>query len=119
MTKFMKFNDGEITINFKKSVHVEVDVKHNKTLLEIPGTPADYKNNKTVQVTAPTLAHTNRHFIVADDHKGNSTLIMVQGKMTSNLLENAKEITDKRFIEFAQSFLNNMKNEAEGAGDNA
>lgn len=111
MTKFMKFNDGEITVDFNKNVHVEVDVKHNKTLLEIPGIPADYKNNKTVQVTAPTITNSNRFFIVADDHKGNSILTMVQGKMASDLLENAKEITDKRFIELAQSFLNAMKKE--------
>lgn len=111
MTKFMKFNDGEITVNFNKSVHVEVDVKHNKTLLEIPGIPADYQDSKKVQVTAPTLAHTNRFFIVADDHKGNSVLTMVQGKMASDLLKNAKEITNKRFIELAQSFLDDMKKE--------
>ena len=111
MTKFMKFNDGEITVSFNKSVHVEVDVKHNKTLLEIPGIPADYKNNKAAQVTAPTLAHTNRFFIVADDHKGNSILTMVQGKMASDLPKNAKEITDKRFIELAQRFLDDMKKE--------
>lgn len=111
MTKFMKFNDGEITVDFNKSVHVEVDVKHNKTRLEIPGIPADYKNNKKVQVTAPTLAHTNRFFIVADDHKGNSVLAMVQGKMTSDSLKNAKETTDKRFIELAQRFLDDMKKE--------
>lgn len=111
MTKFMKFNDGEITVDFNKSVHVEVDVKHNKTLLEIPGIPADYQDSKKVQVTAPTLAHTNRFFIVADDHKGNSVLTMVQGKMASDLLKNAKEITNKRFIELAQSFLDDMKKE--------
>ena len=111
MTKFMKFNDGEITVNFNKSVHVEVDVKHNKTLLEIPGIPADYQDSKKVQVTAPTLAHTNRFFIVADDHKGNSVLTMVRGKMASDLLKNAKEITNKRFIELAQSFLDDMKKE--------
>lgn len=111
MTKFMKFNDGEITVDFNKGVHVEVDVKHNKTLLEIPGIPADYQDSKKVQVTAPTLAHTNRFFIVADDHKGNSVLTMVQGTMTSDSLKNAKEITDKRFIELAQSFLDDMKKE--------
>lgn len=110
MKKIIKFNDGEITVDFNKSVHVEVDVKHNKTLLEIPGIPADY-NNKAVQVTAPALAHTNRFFIVADDHKGNSILTMVQGKMASDSLKNAKEITDKRFIELAQSFLDDMKKE--------
>lgn len=110
MKKIIKFNDGEITVDFNKSVHVEVDVKHNKTLLEIPGIPADY-SNKAVQVTAPTLAHTNRFFIVADDHKGNSILTMVQGKMASDSLKNAKEITDKRFIELAQSFLDDMKKE--------
>lgn len=111
MAKFMKFNDGEITVDFNKSVHVEVDVKHNKTLLEIPGIPADYQDSKKVQVTAPTLAHTSRFFIAADDHKGNSVLTMVQGKMASDSLKNAKEITDKRFIELAQSFLDDMKKE--------
>ena len=111
MKKIIKFNDGEINVSFNKSVHVEVDVKHNKTLLEIPGIPADYQDSKKVQVTAPTLAHTNRFFIVADDHKGNSVLTMVQGKMASDLLKNAKEITNKRFIELAQSFLDDMKKE--------
>ena len=106
----MKFNDGEITVDFNKSVHVEVDVKHNKTLLEIPGIPADY-NNKAVQVTAPTITNSNRFFIVADDHKGNSVLTMVQGTMSNDSLKNAKEITDKRFIELAQSFLDDMKKE--------
>ena len=110
MTKFMKFNDGEITVDFNKSVHVEVDVKHNKTLLEIPGIPADY-NNKAVQVTAPTLVHTNRFFIVACQPKGNALRTSKQGKMTSDSLKNAKEITDKRFIELAQSFLDDMKKE--------
>lgn len=110
MTKFIKFNDGEITVDFNKSVHVEVDVKHNKTLLEIPGIPADY-NNKAVQVTAPTITNSNRFFIVADDHKGNSVLTMVQGTMSNDSLKNAKETTDKRFIELAQSFLDDMKKE--------
>lgn len=110
MTKFIKFNDGEITVDFNKSVHVEVDVKHNKTLLEIPGIPADY-NNKAVQVTAPTITNSNRFFIAADDHKGNSVLTMVQGTMSNDSLKNAKEITDKRFIELAQSFLDDMKKE--------
>lgn len=111
MKKIIKFNDGEINVSFNKSVHVEVDVKHNKTLLEIPGIPADYQDSKKVQVTAPTLAHTNRFFIAADDHKGNSVLTMVQGTMSDDSLKNAKEITDKRFIELAQSFLDDMKKE--------
>lgn len=111
MTKFIKFNDGEITVNFNKSVHVEVDVNHNKTLLEIPGIPADYQDSKKVQVTAPTITNSNRFFIVADDHKGNSVLAMTQGKMTSDSLKNAKEITDKRFIALAQRFLDDMKKE--------
>ena len=111
MTKFMKFNDGEITVDFNKSVHVEVDVKHNKTLLEIPGIPADYQDSKKIQVTAPTITNSNRFFIVADDHKGNSVLTMVQGTMSNDSLKNAKEITDKRFIELAQSFLDDMKKE--------
>ncbi|OUN44371.1 hypothetical protein B5G22_09530 [Limosilactobacillus reuteri] len=112
MKKIIKFNDGEITVDFNKSVHVEVDVKHNKTLLEIPGIPADY-NNKAVQVTAPTLAHTNRFFIVADDHKGNSVITMVRGTMSDDLPKNARKITDKRFIELAQRFLDDMKKEIE------
>lgn len=111
MTKFIKFNDGEITVDFNKSVHVEVDVKHNKTRLEIPGLPADYKDSKKVRVTPPTLTNSKHYFIVADDHKGNSILTMVQGTMSDDLLKNAKEITDKRFIELAQSFLNAMKKE--------
>lgn len=36
---------------------------------------------------------------------------MVQGTMSDDSLKNAKEITDKRFIELAQSFLDDMKKE--------
>ncbi|WP_283577812.1 hypothetical protein [Limosilactobacillus reuteri] len=111
MKKIIKFNDGEIDVSFQKDVTVHADPKSNKTWLEIPGLPADYKDSKKVQVTAPTLAHTNRFFIVADDHKGNSILTMVQGTMSNDSLKNAKEITDKRFIELAQSFLDDMKKE--------
>ena len=112
MKKIIKFNDGEITVDFSKSIEMHVDLEKSKTWLEIPGQPIDnIQVKKAVQVTAPTLAHTNRFFIVADDHKGNSILTMVQGKMTSDSLKNAKEITDKRFIELAQSFLDDMKKE--------
>ena len=107
----LKFNDGQITVDFNKSIEMHVDLEKNKTWLEIPGLPADYKDSKKVQATAPTITNSNRFFIVADDHKGNSILTMVQGKMTSDSLKNAKEITDKRFIELAQSFLNAMKKE--------
>lgn len=114
MKKIIKFNDGEITVDFSKSIETHVDLEKNKTWLEIPGKPIEnIQVKKTVQVTAPTLAHTNRFFIVADDHKGNSVLAMAQGKMTSDSLKNAKKITDKRFIELAQSFLDDMKKEAD------
>lgn len=108
----LKFNDGQITVDFSKSIEMHVDLEKNKTWLEIPGQPIDnIQVKKTVQATAPTITNSNRFFIVADDHKGNSVLVMVQGEMTSDLLENAKAITDKRFIELAQSFLNAMKKE--------
>lgn len=110
--KTLKFNDGQITVDFSKSIEMHVDLEKNKTWLEIPGQPIDnIQVKKTVQATAPTITNSNRFFIVANDHKGNSILTMVQGKMTSDSLKNAKEITDKRFIELAQSFLNAMKKE--------
>lgn len=111
MKKIIKFNDGEIDVSFQKDVTVHADPKSNKTWLEIPGLPADYKDSKKIRVTPPTLTNIKHYFIVADDHKGNSVLTMVQGKMTSDSLKNAKEITDKRFIELAQSFLDDMKKE--------
>lgn len=111
MKKIIKFNDGEIDVSFQKAVKVHEDLEKQKTWLEIPGLPADYQDSKKVQVTPPTLTKGKRYFIVTDDHKGNSTLTMVQGTMSNDLLKNAKEITDKRFIELAQSFLNAMKKE--------
>lgn len=112
--KTLKFNAGEITTNFNKTITVHVDLERNKTWLEIPGQPIDnIQATKMVRVTPPTLTNSERHFIVANDHKGNSTLMMVQGKMNDDLLENAKKITDKRFIELAQSFLDDMKKEAD------
>lgn len=111
MKKIIKFNDGEIDVSFQKDVTVHADPKSNKTWLEIPGLPADYKDSKKIRVTPPTLTNIKHYFIVADDHKGNSILTMVQGTMSDDLLKNAKEITDKRFIELAQSFLDDMKKE--------
>lgn len=107
----LKFNDGEITTNFNKTIVVHEDLKNNETWLCIPGLPSDGQANKIGQVTRPTLTKDKRYFIVADDHKGNSVLTMVQGTMTSDSLKNAKEITDKRFIELAQRFLDDMKKE--------
>lgn len=107
----LKFNDGEITTNFNKTIVVHEDLENNETWLCIPGLPSDYQDSKKIQVTAPTITNSNRFFIVADDHKGNSVLTMVQGTMSDDSLKNAKEITDKRFIELAQSFLDDMKKE--------
>lgn len=112
MKKIIKFNDGEITTNFNKTITVHVDLERSKTWLEIPGLPSNDQAKKMVRVTPPTLTNSERYFIVADDHKGNSTLMMVQGKMNDDLLENAKKITDSQFIELAQSFLDDMKKEA-------
>lgn len=61
----------------------------------------------------PTLTKGKRHFIVADDHKGNSTLLMVQGKVNNDLVKDAKKITDKYFITLAQRFLDDMKKEVD------
>ena len=109
----LKFNDGEITINFNKTITVHEDLENNETWLCIPGLPSDDQANKIGRVAAPAITNSNRFFIVADDHKGNSVLTMVQGKMTSDSLKNAKKITDKRFIELAQSFLDDMKKEVD------
>lgn len=111
MKKIIKFNAGEITTNFNKTITVHVDLERSKTWLEIPGLPSNDQVNKIGRVTPPTLTNSERHFIVANDHKGNSTLMMVQGKMNDDLLENAKKITDSQFIELAQHFLNDMKKE--------
>ncbi len=107
----LKFNDGEITTNFNKTIAVHKDLKNNETWLCIPGLPSDGQANKIGRVTRPTLTKDKRYFIVADDHKGNSVLTMVQGTMSNDSLKNAKEITDKQFIELAQSFLDDMKKE--------
>lgn len=110
--KTLKFNAGEITTNFNKTITVHVDLERNKTWLEIPGQPIDnIQVKKMVRVTPPSLTNSKRYFITADDHKGNSTLMMVQGKMNDDLLENAKKITDSQFIELAQRFLDDMKKE--------
>lgn len=107
----LKFNDGEITTNFNKTIVVHEDLENNETWLEIPGLPSNDQVNKIGRVTPPTLTNSERYFIVADDHKGNSVLTMVQGKMTSDSLKNAKETTDKHFIELAQRFLDDVKKE--------
>ena len=111
MKKIIKFNDGEIGVSFQRSVTVHAAPKSNKTWLEIPGLPADYQDSKKVRVTPPTLTNSSRFFIAADDHKGNSALVMVQGELSDKTVQHAKEITDKRYISLAQQFLDEMKRE--------
>lgn len=108
----LKFKDGEIAINFAKSIGMHVDLERNKTWLEIPGQPVNnIQVKKMVRVTPPTLTNSKKYFIAADDHKGNSVLVMAQGKTTEGSLKNAKKITDKHFIALAQRFLDDMKKE--------
>lgn len=68
---------------------------------------------KLAELPPPTLTKGKRYFIVADDHKGNSTLIMAQGKVNNDLLKDTKKITDKYFITLAQRFLDDMKKEVD------
>lgn len=111
--KTLKFNDGEITTNFNKTIVVHEDLENNETWLCIPGLPSDGQANKIGQVTLPTLAHTNRFFIVADDHKGNSVLTMVQGDLHHIPLDKAVQTSNKHFIKLAQRFLDDMKKEVD------
>lgn len=107
----LKFNDGEITTNFNKTITVHEDLENNETWLCIPGLPSDDQANKIGRVTPPTLTKSKRHFIVADDHKGNSFLAMVQGDLHHIPLDKAVQISNKHFIKLAQRFLDDMKKE--------
>lgn len=107
----LKFNDGEITTNFNKTITVHEDLENNETWLCIPGLPSNDQVNKIGRVTPPTLTKGKRYFIVADDHKGNSFIGMVQGELKQVPLPKGISISDKYFIELAQSFLDDMKKE--------
>ena len=39
----------------------------------------------------------NYKFILADDHNGNKVLAVIKGEMSTELVSNAKTITDTRF----------------------
>ena len=39
----------------------------------------------------------NYKFILADDHKGNKVLTVIKGELSTELVSNAKTITDTRF----------------------
>lgn len=114
MKKVIKFNDGQITVEFNsaKSVKLQGDLENNTTYLVIPGLPTNLAQaNSKVNVTPPTLTNSKYYFVAADDHKGNSLLAMVQGELNDKTLKKAKEITDKQYIRLAQSFLDEMKQE--------
>ena len=49
--KTLKFNNGEITTNFNKTITVHVDLEKSKTWLEIPGLPSNDQVNKIGRVT--------------------------------------------------------------------
>lgn len=51
----LKFNDGEITTNFNKTITVHEDLENNETWLCIPGLPSDDQANKIGRVTPPLL----------------------------------------------------------------
>lgn len=107
----LKFNDGEITTNFNKTIVVHKDLKNNETWMCIPGLPSDGQADKIGRVTRPTLTKGKRYFIVADDHKGNSFIGMVQGELKRVPLSKGTSISNKHFIKLAQSFLDDMKKE--------
>lgn len=107
----LKFNDGEITTNFNKTIVVHKDLKNNETWLCIPGLPSDGQANKIGRVTRPALTKDKRYFIVADDHKGNSFIGMVQGELKQVPFSKGTLISDKYFIKLAQRFLDEMKGE--------
>lgn len=114
MTKqTLKFNDGEITVSFNRTITVHEDLENNETWLCIPGLPSNDQANRIGRVAPPTLTNSKRYFIVADDHKGNSVLAMVQGELNDKTVKRAKEITDKQYIRFAQSFLDDLKKEVD------
>ena len=111
--KTLKFNDGEITTNFTKTIMVHEDLENNETWLCIPGLPSNDQANRIGRVTPPILTKDKRYFIVADDHKGNSFLGMVQGDLKQVPLSKATLISNKHFIKFAQHFLDDMKKEVD------
>ena len=51
----LKFNDGEITTNFNKTITVHEDLENNETWLCIPGLPSNDQVNKIGRVTPPLL----------------------------------------------------------------
>lgn len=54
MTKqILKFNDGEITTNFTKTIAVHEDLENNETWLCIPGLPSNDQANKIGRITPP------------------------------------------------------------------
>lgn len=112
MTKqTLKFNDGEITTDFNKTITVHEDLENNETWLCIPGLPSNGQANKIGRVTPPILTKGKHYFIVADDHKGNSFLGIIQGDLKQVPLSKATLINNKHFIKLAQRFLDDMKKE--------
>lgn len=111
--KTLKFNDGEITTNFNKTIVVHEDLENNETWLCIPGLPSDDQANKIGRVTPNALIKGKHYFIVADDHKGNSFLGMIQGDLHHIPFDKAAQTSNKHFIELAQRFLDDMKKEAD------
>ena len=43
------------------------------------------------------MKNDNYKFILADDHKGNKVLTVIKGELSTELVSNAKTITDTRF----------------------
>ncbi|WP_308557630.1 hypothetical protein [uncultured Lactobacillus sp.] len=44
----------------------------------------------------------NYQFILADDHKGNKVLAVIKGELSTELVSNAKVVTDTRFNAVAE-----------------
>ena len=56
MTKqTLKFNDGEITVNFNRTITVHEDLENNETWLCIPGLPSNDQANRIGRVTPQLL----------------------------------------------------------------
>lgn len=110
MTEIIKFNDGDITINFNQAVKVHEDLEKQKTWLEIPSLPVNLQTKKEIDTS---ILKKERQYITAHDLNGNRLFVVVEGHITNEMINHMHNSDNKTVLKEIRNLLSNAKQEQE------
>lgn len=104
MTEIIKFNDGDITINFNQAAKVHEDLEKQKTWLEIPSLPVNLQTKKEIDTS---ILKKERQYITAHDLNGNRLFVVVEGHITNEMINHMHNSDNKTVLKEIRNLLSN------------